>query len=296
MKILPWLAGALCACSAPIHVATPVEVPKAGEIQVGAGIGGTGSTEAINLIDAATSEAKRIVAGQWKCADTQNRSDCLPSLKLRDPLVGAYALGVAGALDFHAELAGLYGLGGGLAVGGRLGTLGQRVEVLWQAIGRPNAEDMASGGMLTFFAAYSHHVAEAPSILADVLSLLQFTESKRHAAHVGFQFGRRLGKWGWWQAGPHAIFAHHDIGVTPEIPILDEIAQQVVTTTIPRTQFSGWSQHYGGNVAIWIGHKPLWVGIEGAASYVMADVEILGKTEKIRALQLMPTFNAAFRW
>lgn len=283
------------ACSAPIHIGTPVEIPKAAEWQLALGGGATASSETAALFNAAATQAKLITKQKWQCTDPAG-SDCMPAQDMRDVVKGLFAVGIAGALDVHAELSGQVGLGHGWAIGARWGSLGHRVDAFWQPFGRPNRDDKGAGPMLTVFAGYSGASVQAPAVLKDVKDLVQVPDSARHAGHFGFQFGRRLGKFGWWQLGPHVLVAHHTVTMAPSLPLFDDVAERVVQSALPRTDASGWSQHVGGNAAIWIGWRPLWVGIEIAASYLRADVQILGKMEQIRAMQVMPTFHTAVRF
>ena len=159
----------LCACSAPIHIAQPVEVPTAGTWQVGLGLGASTSSGALDLLDQAESSGKDLAKSQWQCKDTQNRSDCLPAFRLRDGLRAAYGAGLAGLLDVNAEVSGLYGFGHGLAAGARLASSGQRVDVLWQFLGTPGS----TGWLGTALVGYSHTTGGPPSVLAKVTELLQ---------------------------------------------------------------------------------------------------------------------------
>jgi hypothetical protein len=106
-------------CSAPIHIGQPVEVPAKGEIQVALGSGVSGSSAAYDLVTAANDKAKELATKQYNCK-ASDKSDCLPSLQLREMVRGTYAMGLAGTVDVNMEGGGLYGLGHGLAIGGRL--------------------------------------------------------------------------------------------------------------------------------------------------------------------------------
>ena len=282
----------LCACSAPIHIAQPVEVPTAGTWQVGLGLGASTSSGALDLLDQAESSGKDLAKSQWQCKDTQNRSDCLPAFRLRDGLRAAYGAGLAGLLDVNAEVSGLYGFGHGLAAGARLASSGQRVDVLWQFLGTPGS----TGWLGTALVGYSHTTGGPPSVLAKVTELLQIPEGSRHSLHLGAQFGRRIGSIGWWQVGPHYLLSRHAYSLTPEVPILEDVAGQIVEGVLPNTDTKGWSHHVGGTVGLWLGYKMVYVGAELAVSNVMATTTILGKSESFSLIQVSPNLTALVRF
>ncbi len=280
------------ACSAPIHIAQPVEVPKAGTWQVGVGLGASTSSGALDLLDQAESSGKDLVKSQWQCKDTQNRSDCLPSIRLRDGLRATYGVGLAGLFDINAEFSGLYGFGGGLAAGARLASSGQRLDLMWQFLGAPEGP----GWLGTALVGYSRTKGEPPSVLAKATELLQIPEGSRHSLHLGAQFGRRIGSIGWWQVGPHYLLSRHAFSLTPEVPVFDEIAGKILDGVLPDTDTEGWSHHVGGTAALWLGYKRVFVGAELAVSNVIATTSILGKKESFSLWQVSPNLTALVRF
>ncbi len=138
---------------------------------VGSGV--SGSSAALDLVQAANDKANSLAKQQLQCKDTQNRSDCLPALQMREMVRGTYALGLAGTVDVNLEAGGLYGLGRGLAVGGRLSSAGQRVDGLWQFL--DGGEGSSWRGSL--LVGYSHTSGKAPSVLQDALEFLKIPEA-----------------------------------------------------------------------------------------------------------------------
>lgn len=290
----PWCAAALAlvvaACSAPIHVGQPVEVPAKGEIQVALGSGISGSSAAYDLVTTANDRAKELAKKQYACTSA-DRSDCLPSLQLRELVRGTYALGLAGSVDVNMEAGGLYGLGHGLAIGGRLSTSGQRVDGLWQFLG-----DDSHAWRGSLLLGYSHTSGKAPSVLQDVLEFLKIPEASRHSLHLGAQIGQKLGRYGWWQLGPHYLLSRHSFSMVPDVPVLDEVTKEIVRDAVPNTDTEGWSQHIGGSAALWIGYKPVFVGLEIAAAWVTAKPTLLGAVESFSLLQVSPNLTILARF
>lgn len=282
----------VAACSAPIHIGQPVEVPAKGEWQAAVGSGVSASSAALDLVTAANNKAKSLVKEQLKCTDKQGRSDCLPSLQMRDMVRGTYALGLAGTIDVNLEAGGLYGLGNGVAIGGRLSNAGQRVDGLWQFLDGGEA----SGWRGSLLIGYSHTSGKAPSVIQDALEFLKIPEASRHSLHLGAQIGQRLGSFGWWQIGPHYLLSRHKFSMTPDIPLIDEVTQQIVSDFVPNTDTEGWSHHIGGSAALWLGMKPVFVGLELAAAWVKANPTLLGTEEAFSLVQISPNITILARF
>lgn len=281
----------VAACSAPIHVGQPVEVPAKGEIQVAVGSGVSGSSAAYDLVTAANDKAKALATKQYNCTEA-DKSQCLPSLQLREMLRGTYAMGLAGTVDVNMEGGGLYGLGHGLAVGGRLSSSGQRIDGLWQFLDGQDASPWRGSLLL----GYSHTSGKAPSVIQDVLEFLKIPEASRHSLHLGAQIGQKLGRFGWWQIGPHYLLSRHKFSMTPDVPILDEVTKKIVTDYIPDTDTEGWSHHIGGSAALWLGYKPVFVGLELAAAWVKASPTLLGNVEEFSLVQISPNLTILARF
>lgn len=284
--------AAAAACSAPIHIGQPVEVPIKGEWQVALGSGVSASSAALDLVTAANDKAKTLVKQQLKCTDQQGRTDCLPSLQMREMVRGTYALGLAGTVDVNMEAGALYGLGNGMAVGGRLSSAGQRVDGLWQFL-NPGEGSSWRGSLLV---GYSHTSGKAPSVIQDALEFLKIPEASRHSLHLGVQVGQRLGSYGWWQIGPHYLLSRHKFSMTPDIPLIDEVTQEIVSGYVPNTDTEGWSHHIGGSAALWLGMKPVFVGLELAAAWIKANPTLLGTEEAFSLVQVSPNITILARF
>ena len=291
VMLISWAAVTLSACSAPIHIGQPVEVPAKGEIQVAVGSGVSGSSAAYDLVTAANDKAKELATKQYNCKAT-DKSDCLPSLQLREMVRGTYAMGLAGTVDVNMEGGGLYGLGNGLAIGGRLSSAGQRVDGLWQFLDGKDASPWRGSLLL----GYSHTSGKAPSVIQDVLEFLKIPEASRHSLHLGAQIGQKLGRYGWWQIGPHYLLSRHKFSMTPDVPILDEATKLIVNDYIPNTDTEGWSHHIGGSAALWLGYKPVFVGLELAAAWVKASPTLLGTVEEFSLVQISPNLTILARF
>lgn len=289
--VLAGVAAWATACSAPIHIGQPVEVPVKGEWQAAIGSGISASSAALDLVTAANDKAKQLATKQYDCK-AADRSDCLPSLQFRDMVRGAYALGLAGTVDVNFEAGGLYGLGHGVAVGGRLSSAGQRVDGLWQFL--DGGEGSSWRGSLLL--GYSHTSGKAPSVLQDALEFLKIPEATRHSLHLGAQVGQKLGRFGWWQIGPHYLLSRHKFSMTPDIPLIDELTKEIVSDHIPNTDTEGWSHHIGGSAALWLGFKPVFVGLELAAAWVTASPTLLGTVEEFSLVQVSPNITILARF
>lgn len=295
LRKAPWLAvlALATACAAPIQHTQPVELPGKGVVQVAVGAGMSASSSALDLVDTALDHARSIARDQYKC-EQSDRSDCLPAVSLRDEVRAIYAMGLAGGVAPWTDLQVGYGLGGGLALNGRLGG-GQRLDLLWQAAdGGPDRQ----GWQASLLVGYSHQTGEPPSVLKDVLDLLSLTDFSRHDAHLGLAAGKRLGDWGWWGVGGHYVLSRYSVDLRPELKVLGQVdgVSTVLIDRLPATDESGISHHLGGFAHVYAGWKHVWVGLELAASWYHARAMVIGNDEAFDGLQILPTLQVLTRW
>ncbi len=84
--------------------------------------------------------------------------------------------------------------------------------------------------------------------------------------------------------------------MTPEVPLLDELTKEIIADHIPNTDTEGWSHHIGGSAAIWLGLKPVFVGLELAAAWIKASPTPLGTTEEFSLVQISPNITLVARF
>ncbi len=283
-----WLVlFALAGCAAPLTHGQPVEIVARGKWQVGTALGVSASTGLLDVADAAQNQARSLANQQLDCT-RPDRTDCARVSQVRDLTKAVYTAGLAGLVDPFAELSVHYGLLDRMAVGGRIASGSQRLDIDWQlADGGPNRSDWMALASLS----YSHQSATvAIPYVQTVLEKLGLDETSRHNLDFALAGGHRISDYGWFTFGARYLVGRYRIDLRPQVPLFDDQFDNVLVHALPQTDETGFSHHVGGFVHALLGYKHAYAGLELSATYFFAKATLLGKEERFSGVAIQPSF------